>query len=168
MGGYDAEYTSVWKIWPSTSTEMPSDGNFAPRSERNVSIYAAKMATSTHLIAPATVLGPYQLPNVLLKFLSSKRHSVHAERTQRRWRIEEPGQNLDVGYVVCGIDRLKEKPPFYVRRGQEISTGEGKSHVPRPKCRYIELSQATTDPFTVYNSNQHHSSTPSRHQATKG
>jgi hypothetical protein len=23
----DAEYTSVWKIWPSTATEMPSDAS---------------------------------------------------------------------------------------------------------------------------------------------
>ena len=27
MSGWDTEYTSVWKTWPSTATEMPSDAS---------------------------------------------------------------------------------------------------------------------------------------------
>jgi hypothetical protein len=53
------------------------------------------------------------LPKVLPKFLSGQCHSVHAERTQRGQRIEEPRQDVDVGHVVCGIERLREMPPFF-------------------------------------------------------
>ena len=47
----------------------------------------------------AAVLGPnYVFP----KFLISQSHCIHAERTQRRRRIEELRQNLDIGPLVCG------------------------------------------------------------------
>ena len=41
VGGCDAEYTSVWKIWPSTATEMPSDasGKLCTESLKETSAY---------------------------------------------------------------------------------------------------------------------------------
>ena len=62
VGGYDAKYTSAW---PSTAIETPSDayGKLCTNDlKEDVSIYAAKMATSTHLIVSAAVLGPNHCP----------------------------------------------------------------------------------------------------------
>jgi hypothetical protein len=48
------------------------------------------MAAYTHLIAPVGVLS--QTTAILPEFLSSQRHPVHAKRTHRRRRVEEPRQ----------------------------------------------------------------------------
>lgn len=107
------------KIWPSTATEMPSDAYGKLRSERNVSIYAAAMTASTHLIAPAAALGPKLLSNVVPKFLSNQSHPVHVAWTQRQRQMEEQRQDLDVGGVVWDIDRLRGRRHSSKRSGDK-------------------------------------------------
>ena len=84
MGGCDAEYTSVRKIWRPTATEMPSDASgkvcindlkkCQHSSSKDGNIYALDRA---HCGAQSK-----SLPDILPGFLSSERHPVHAERTQ--------------------------------------------------------------------------------------
>jgi hypothetical protein len=71
-GGCEAEYTSVWKIWPSTAIEIPSDASGKlwtsalradqhQRTEQGI-IYALDGASSS--------AGSEPLTNILSKLLS--------------------------------------------------------------------------------------------------
>ena len=170
MGVRNAEYITTWNIWPSSATDMPSDAygklcaNDAKESQdicgEDGDIYALDRACGGTRSKP--------LPNVLPKFLSGQSRSVHAEQTPRRWTIEKPHQNLDVGRVVCGVHCLKVTPPLYVRRDQEIRPEREISTYLVLKVDVQVLSQATVTIITpaAYSLNQRHSSISSRRQDT--
>ena len=136
VGGCDAKYTSVWKIWPSAVTEIPSDAS------RKLCTKDLKRCQRSHgkdgnICALDRACGgsrPKPLPNVLPRFLLGQHHPVHAKRTQRGRIIEEPCQNLDVGRIICGIHGMGGTPPVF-GEANEISFKERKFHTPRPRCR---------------------------------
>ena len=136
MGGCDTEYTSVWKIWPSTATEMPSDasGKLCTKYLKKSQHSSGNDGNIHALDRARSGARPKPLPNILPKFLSSEHHPVHAEWAQRGRRIEEPRQNLDVGRIICGIHGMGGTPPVF-GEDNEISFKERKFRTPRPRCR---------------------------------
>ena len=94
------------------ATEIPSDayGKLCTNDlKRDISIYAAKMATSTYLIAPAEVLG---LNHCQTSFPSSSPTkailcTLYGHSVDGRRRIEEVCHYLAIGGVIWGIDRLR-------------------------------------------------------------
>ena len=136
VGRCDAEYTSVWKIWPSAATEMLSDalGKLCTKDLKK-SQHSSGSDGNTHALDRASSgAWPKPLPNILPKFLSSERHPVRAEWAQRGRSYEEPRQNLDVGRIICGIHGMEGTPPVF-GEANEISFEERKFHTPRPRCR---------------------------------
>ena len=85
MGRCDAEYTSVRKIWWPTATEESSDafGNICINDLKKCQHSSSKDGNIYALDRARCGAQPKSLPSILPKFLSSQRHSVHAERTQR-------------------------------------------------------------------------------------
>ena len=134
------------------------------RSERTVSIHAATMVKSTHVIAPATVLGRHSVQTTAQRpsqVLSQQELFMHSERSQPRGQIQKAGQNLDRSCVVSGLDKLRGSPPFCRWRCQEISTKEIKSQRTSPQMQICECCRKQRLKFVAYNHNQrhHHSST---------
>jgi hypothetical protein len=115
VGGCDAEYTSVWKIWPSTATEMPSDasGKLWTKDLKKSQHSSGNDGNVYALDRAGGGARPKPLANILPKLLSGQRHPVHAKRTQGGRRIEEPCQNLDVGCIICGVHGMGGTPPVY-------------------------------------------------------
>ena len=137
MGGCDAEYTSVWKTWLSTATEMPSDasGKLCTKDLKKSQHSSGNDGNIDALDRAGGGARPKPLPNVLPKFLSSKCHPVHAKRTERGRRIEEPRQNLDVGCIICGIHGMGGTSPIFGELNEKRFE-ERKIDVPRPRCRW--------------------------------
>ena len=90
MGECDAEYTSVRKIWRQIATEMPSDasGKICINDLKNCQHSSSKDGYIYALDRARCGARPKSLPDILPGFLSSERHSVHAERTQHRRRVK--------------------------------------------------------------------------------
>ena len=81
--------------------------------------------------------GPKPAADLLAQFLASKRHAVDAERAERRGRVEEPGEDLDVCRVLRGkrrVDRFAPVTPqmqVHERVGQERLTSAEHTTPPR-------------------------------------
>ena len=101
MGECDAEYTPVWKIWPLTATEMPSDapGRICTNDLKECQHICGKDGEMNARDHARGCAQSKPLPNVI-QFFSGQSHSLDAKRTQRRRRIEDLRQDLDVGGVV--------------------------------------------------------------------
>ena len=130
-GGYDAKFTSVWKIWPSTCLVGDASGKLCTndlKKERHQ--HTLSNDGDIYALDRACDGTRSPLPDIFPKFLSSKSYSVHTERTQSQRRIEEPHLDLDVGCVAGGMLQVRET----LQRSQR-SIEERKYHVPPPKCR---------------------------------
>ena len=91
------------------ATEIPSDayGKLCTNDlKRDISIYAAKMATFTYLIAPAEALGLNHCPTSFPSSFPTKA-ILCTQYGQYRRRTEELCHDLDVGDAVWSIDRLR-------------------------------------------------------------
>lgn len=56
--------------------------------------------------------GPEPLADLRPELLADQRHPVHAEGTQRRGIVEEPGDDLHVGRIVRRVDRIRRFSPI--------------------------------------------------------
>ena len=70
------------------------------------------------------------LAYVLSEILADQRHPVDTEGAEGGWGIEEPGDDLDIGRVVGGIDRMRGATPVlfvagYVRSRWNAKRREG-------------------------------------------
>ena len=81
MGGCDAEYTSVWKIRPSTATEMPSDasGKLCTKDLKKSQHSSGNDGNIHALDRACSGAWPKPLPNILPKLLFSQCYPVHAK-----------------------------------------------------------------------------------------
>ena len=136
MGGCDAEYTSVWKIWPSTATEMLSDAS-RKLCISDLKEMSAYLREDGEIYALDRVCGGTRskpLPNVLPRFLSSKSYYVHAERkasTANRRTTSRFGRRLrSQRYTPVEGDAAILRTE---RSGDKYRGAE--SYVPRPKCK---------------------------------
>ena len=55
------------------------------------------------------------LAYVLSEILADQRHPVDTEGAEGGWGIEEPGDDLDVGRVVGGVDGVRGAAPVFTR-----------------------------------------------------
>lgn len=116
-GGCEAEYTSDWKIWLSTATDIPSDasGELCTSALKRGQHRRKEQSTIYGLDRTSSCAGPEPLPNILSKFLSGERHAMHAERAEWRRRVEEPCQDLYIHRIICRVHRMGRAPPVYER-----------------------------------------------------
>ena len=111
VGGCDAGYTLVGKIWQPTTTEKPSDASWKICINDLERCQHSSSKDGNALDLAHCGAQPKSLPDILPEFLSNQRHPVHAEHTQRGRRIKELCQNLDVGW--------DEEDASSLYRGQE-------------------------------------------------
>ena len=116
-------------------------GNLHQRSERCVSIYEAKMATSTHLIVQTTAQTPFP------SSLSAKAtvcklngHSVDGESSRFGRRIPS-----------LWVHQLRGSLPFYGEVRIEAMRKENIAYL-APNA----LSEVTIDPFELYGPKRRH------------
>ncbi len=85
------------------------------------------------LDSPSGRTGAEPLPYVLAELLTHQGHPVHAEGAKGRRGIKEPGDDLHIGGVVGGVDRVGWSPPVWKMSGRTMA--EATNYAPRPKCR---------------------------------